>query len=58
MATHYIKYVLEIKAVEMDGTPEQSADVIGEEIFNTIEEFMALDNFKIAAVEFYDVNEG
>lgn len=57
MATHFIKYTIEVTATDMDGTPEESAEVIGEEIFGTIEEFMALDNFKIVAVEFYDIND-
>lgn len=57
MATHYIKYTLEVTATDMDCTPEESADIIGEEIFSTVEEFMALDNFRIVAVEFYDIND-
>ncbi len=57
MASHYIKYVVEVVVTEMNCTPEQSADIVGEEILGTIEEFTGIDTFKIVAVEYYDYEE-
>jgi hypothetical protein len=57
MASHYIKYIVEVVVTEMDGTPEESADIVGAEILGTIEEFTGIDTFKIVAVDYYDYDQ-